>query len=218
MSKFKIIVGHFGSGKTEVAVNIAKNAGIGSSIVDLDIVNPYFRTADAAKTLEDMGVRVILPPFANTNIDIPALPPAVMSVFAGGGHTVVFDVGGDDDGAVALGRYFGYFEREPYEMLFVINERRPMTQNVDDVEAMMRNIEASSRLKITHLVNNTHLSGETVPDIVLGGQRLAESVSKKTKIPIAFTSVRRDLAEEIKSKINNPVLGLDLYINLPFGS
>lgn len=223
MSRFKIIVGHFGSGKTEVAINITKNLiseapSKKAAIIDLDTVNPYFRTADAAEFLRQMGVSVILPLFANTNVDIPALPAAINSVFADRDITAVFDVGGDDDGAIALGRYSQYFRQEPYEMLFVVNAMRPLTKTQSDVIEMMNNIEDASRLKITHLVNNTHLSGETVPDIILQGQSLCEEVSKKTGVPIAFTSAKKDLAGELTSKIKNPVLGLDLYINLPFGS
>jgi len=217
MSRFSIIVGHFGSGKTEVAINMAMNKQGRTAIVDLDIVNPYFRTADAEKVLVEKGIKVILPRFANTNVDIPALPSEIMSVFADKEINTIFDVGGDDDGATALGRYFKYFSEEPYEMYFVINTSRPLTKEKEDIIDMMRYIESASRLKITYLVNNTHMSKNTTPEIVLNGQKIVSKVSEITGIPIGFTSVKKDLYESLKNEINNPLLGLDLNIKLPFG-
>lgn len=214
MSKIKIITGHFGSGKTEIAVNMAiekKNV----TIVDLDTVNPYFRTADAAKRLKELGVRVILPEFANTNIDMPTLPAEIYSVFQSD-QECIFDVGGDDEGAVALGMFNCYFLESSYEMYFVVNASRPFTKTVKDVIYMMGAIENSSRLKITHLVNNTHLAQYTKKEDILKGQDLCKKVSERTGIPIAFTAVRRDLAPIISNIIDNPIMVLDLYINLPF--
>lgn len=216
MKKIKIIVGHFGSGKTEVAVNLAAHHGKGSAIVDMDTVNPYFRTADAKKQLEEMGVRVIVPEYANTNVDIPSLGSEIFSVFASDEENIIFDVGGDDDGAIALGMFNPHFAKHGYEMYFVVNKSRPLTSNADDTIELMRNIEAVSRLKVTGLINSTHLAHETTEDIVLSGQELTEEISKKTGLSIVFTSVKEELAEQIRNKINNPVLGLHLYINLPF--
>lgn len=216
MKKIKIIVGHFGSGKTEVAVNLAANYGGSSVIVDMDTVNPYFRTADAKTQLEDMGVRVIVPQYANTNVDIPSLGSEIFSVFASDEENVIFDVGGDDDGAIALGMFNPHFTKHGYEMYFVINKSRPLTANADDTIELMRNIEAVSRLKVTGLINSTHLADETTAEIVLDGQKLAEEISAKTDIPVVLTAVKEDLAEQVENKINNPVLGLHLYINLPF--
>ncbi|MBO4897340.1 MAG: ATP-binding protein [Clostridia bacterium] len=214
MSRIKIITGHFGSGKTEVAVNLAMQDK-GTTIVDLDTVNPYFRTADAKEELERHGIRAIVPEFANTNLDLPTLPPEIYSVFQNDGR-VIFDVGGDDDGALALGMYHNYFQKENPDMYFVVCTTRPLMSTADDVIEMIRNIEAASRLRVTHLINNTHLSKYTEIDTVLKGQAVTEEVSRKTGIPILFTAVREDLKDKIADKIGNNVLGLKLYLNLPF--
>lgn len=212
MSRIKIITGHFGSGKTEIAINMAISEEH-CAIVDLDTVNPYFRTADAEGALLKSGVRVILPPFARTNVDIPVVPPDVFSVFESG-ENVIFDVGGDDDGALALGMYNRYFKELGYEMFFVICATRPLTQTEDDVISLIRDVEAASRLRVTHLINNTHYGKMTDTEIIMKGQTLCEAVSEKTNIPIAFTTAPKDLIPKLK--INNPLKELDLYINLPF--
>ena len=214
MSRIKIVTGHFGSGKTEVAVNLAIQE-TGTTIVDLDTVNPYIRTADAKEELEKNGIRAIVPQFANTNLDMPTLPSEIYSVFQNGGK-VIFDVGGDDDGALALGMYHNYFLKEKPDMYFVVCTTRPLVSTADDIIEMMRNIEAASRLHITHLINNTHLSSYTGTDTVLKGQKVTEEVSRKTGVPILFTTVRNDLKDEISGRIGNNVLGLNLYLNLPF--
>ena len=212
MSKIRIITGHFGSGKTEIAINMAMETD-NCAIVDLDTVNPYFRTADAEKALCENGVRVILPPFARTNVDIPVIPPEVFSVFESG-ENVVFDVGGDDDGALALGMYNRFFLDCGYEMYFVVCATRPLTQTAEDVISLIRDVEAASRLRVTHLINNTHYGKMTDKEIILKGQALCEQVSSETGIPIAFTTAPKSLIPELQ--INNPLKALDLYINLPF--
>ena len=214
MSRIKVITGHFGSGKTEIAVNLAAEKP-GTTIVDIDTVNPYFRTADAKEALESRGIKVITPEYANTNVDIPALPAEIISVFGREGD-VIFDVGGDDDGAYALGAYHKYFVNEVPDVYFVICTTRPLLKTEDEAAEMIKNIERASRLRVTHLINNTHLSKFTTPETVLEGQRVCEAVSEKLGIPILFTSVRSDIKPIIEKDINNPVYGLDLYLNLPF--
>ena len=212
MSKIKVFTGHFGSGKTEIAINTALKTE-NSVIVDLDTVNPYFRTADAEKVLKESGVRVILPPYARTNVDIPVMPSDVFSVFESG-ENAVFDVGGDDDGALALGMYNSYFQRLGYEMYFVICATRPLTQTAKDVIPLLRSIEAASRLKVTYLINNTHYGNMTDADTVMKGQALCEKVSRETAIPIAYTVAPEELIPKLE--IKNPLKTLDLYIKLPF--
>lgn len=212
MGNIKIVTGHFGSGKTEIAVNMAL-ASDNCAIVDLDTVNPYFRTADAEDVLRERGVRVILPPFARTNVDIPVVPAEVFSVFESG-EDVVFDVGGDDDGALALGMYNRYFKERGYEMYFVVCATRPLTGTKDDVLSLIRDVEAASRLRVTHLINNTHYGKMTDKEVIMKGQELCEAVARETGIPIAFTTAPKELIPHIN--INNPLKSLDLYINLPF--
>lgn len=211
MSRLKIVTGHFGSGKTEFAVNLALQSQGKTAILDMDTVNPYFRAADAQNALTDKGVRVILPLFVNTNVDIPALTGEVISVFADKSTAAIFDVGGDDEGAMALGQYYRFFSQEPYDMYFVINTRRPLTSEKDEVISYLRAVEAASRLRVTRLVNCTHLGAETTAEIVLEGQKITEAVSRETGIPIGFTAVKKELADKIK--VDNPVMGLELYIN-----
>lgn len=214
MSRIKIITGHFGSGKTEIAVNMAAEKK-DVTLVDLDIVNPYFRTADAAEKLRKLGVRVILPRFANTNIDMPTLPAEIYSVFQSNAECI-FDVGGDDEGAAVLGMYNRLFLECLYDMFFVVNASRPFTDTADEVTEMMDAIEKASRLKVSHLINNTHLAGYTTKETIEKGQILCEEISEKTGIPIAFTAVRRDLVPAVADIIKSPVMPLDLYIGLPF--
>ena len=214
MSRIKIVTGHFGSGKTEIALNLAKNL-VPSVIDDMDTVNPYFRTADAAEEIRKSGVRVITPRYANTNVDMPTLPSEILSVF-NTDENAVLDVGGDDDGAYALGAYHNYLTRETPDMYFVICATRPLQSNTDEILELMKNVEFASRLKITHLINNTHLSVFTDTDTVLYGQSLCEEVSRKSGIPILCTTVREDLKNKIMPLVNNPVYGLKLYLNLPF--
>ena len=212
MSRIKIVTGHFGSGKTEIAINLAtehKN----SIIVDLDTVNPYYRTAEHKEKLQNMGVEVIASEFAATNVDIPTLPAEIIKVFTSDKPSVI-DVGGDDDGAFALGRYKNFFEENEYEMYFVVCGTRPLTKTADEVLELMQNIESASRLKITHLINNTHLAQFTDEETVLKGQVLCEEVSKKTGLPIIFTTVPSGVFEKVKDKIANPVRELKLYINM----
>lgn len=211
-----IITGHYGSGKTEFAIELAKNLS-NATIVDLDIVNPYFRTKDAENMLKEHGVRVVASEFANTNVDIPTLPSDVIGALQTA-ENVVLDVGGDDDGAVALGQYHSYFKENEYEMLFVVNQKRPSTSNVEDTIALMRNIELVSRTKITGLVSNTNIKSETTADIVMEGHRLTEEISKITDIPVVALSARRDIADIIKEtkKVDVPIVSLDLNLTLPW--
>jgi hypothetical protein len=165
--RINIFIGHFGSGKTEVAVNYALKlvkANPKTCIVDLDIVNPYFRTADAKIQLEEKGIWVILPMYANTNVDVPALPPEMNSIFEKKQYSTVFDVGGEDIGAKVISRYREDILKDSYELFAVINVKRPMTETADRIEKMIYELEEASRIKITKLVNNTNLLDETTID------------------------------------------------------
>lgn len=193
MKKMNVFVGHYGSGKTEAAVNFAIKNKV-DVIADLDTVNPYFRTNDAKKTLEDFDIKVISPYYAGTNVDIPALPPEVYSVFTGD-KVSVLDVGGDDDGAAVLGRFNGYFDRDDTEVYFVINVYRPETDSVDKIMQMISDVEVASRLKVTALVNNSNLMAETKREHVLFGEKIVKNVSEKTGIRFAGNFVMEAIAE-----------------------
>ena len=155
MKRINIFTGHYGSGKTEIAINYAlklKEKHEKVVICDMDIVNPYFRTNDAREFLTEKGIRVIAPDYACTNVDIPVLPGDILSVFSDKETYAVLDIGGDDDGAVALGQYFRYMKDEDYNMFFVLNTLRPLSSTIEDIKELAANIEYISRLKITSLI------------------------------------------------------------------
>ena len=195
-----IVTGHYGSGKTEFSVNFAlslkeKNEKV--ILVDLDIVNPYFRSNDARALLENAGVTVIAPKYAGTNVDIPVLPPEIMRIFEEKGAKIVIDVGGDDDGAIALGRYKAFFDNASYEMYLVVNTRRPLTATVSEIAEMKQNIELASRLSVSAFISNTNIADETTPEIVEEGFKIVSEVSKKTGLPVKFVCALDSLADEV---------------------
>lgn len=189
-NRIVIVCGHYGSGKTNVAVNLAKLAaaeGRAVTIADLDVVNPYFRTADNAEELRALGIRCIVPQFANTNVDIPSIPPEFLSVFDGTDFSVI-DVGGDD-GAIALSVYKEKFEKHGYDMLYIYNACRPLTTTVEEAEQSLRDIEAMSRLNFSGIVNNTNLGEETTAETVEKGVAVCKALSQKTGIPFIGNTV-----------------------------
>ncbi len=217
--RISIFTGHFGSGKTEIAVNYAVQWAERYSkvaIVDFDIVNPFFRTADVRKNLEDRGIRVMAPIYANTNVDVPSLPPEINMLFEKKEYRAVFDVGGDDLGAKVLARYNESIVQDDYEMYFVINTRRPMTFSEKGIEEMIWEIEASSKLKVTRLVNNTNLLSETTAEDLMEGTAMIHEVSKKLGIPVGFASGFRAVLESFPEEAGVQRLYMDKYIKLPW--
>ncbi len=219
MKRINIIVGHYGSGKTEFAINLAlkqESCYNKSVIVDMDTVNPYFRTKDVERFLVEEGVDVIAPQFASTNVDLPSLPAEINSAFETKDRFVVLDVGGDDEGATALGRYNRYITQEPYEMLLVMNAKRPLTQMPEEFIEMISDIERTSRLKVTGLVNNTNISYETTVDDLLFGQEVAEQVSEKTGLPLRYICGTKEVLNLLPDQIKTKRFALDLKMWLPF--
>lgn len=191
MKKITIVTGHYGSGKTTLSVNLALRAaeeGRKVAIVDLDIVNPYFRTADFRKMFEEKGITLIAPDFANSNLDIPSIQFDVVEL-AMTEDCLVIDVGGDDAGATALGRYADalYSFRDEIEMLYVINQRRYLTHTPDEVIQLMYEIEAAAHMRHTAIVNNTNLGRETDRDIIESSRSFAEETSERTGLPVKYT-------------------------------
>ena len=209
---FYIVTGHYGSGKTEVALNLAFNLK-NPIIIDLDIVNPFFRTKDAEEKLKEKGIRLIAPQYANTNVDLPTLPPDIYGALQSD-NDVIIDVGGDDDGAVALGQYNRFFTEKPYEMIFVINTKRPSTSNADDIINMIHAVEQASRLKVTSLINNTNIKGETTIEDVIDGQKIVNEVAYKTNLPIKAVTGKIDIINQIKTDVQK--MPLDLHLLLPW--
>lgn len=192
MKRVTLFCGHYGSGKTNIAVNYAlrlRSGGSRVALADIDIVNPYFRSADSRAELEAAGVEVIALPFANTNVDLPALPPEVYGLVQRRDVYAVLDVGGDDRGAYALGRYVPYIlEENDYEMVFVVNFYRPLTRTADDAVGVMREIEAACGIPFTAIVNNSNLGGDTTAADIEATAGLADLLSGQTGLPLLFTS------------------------------
>ena len=205
--------GHYGSGKTNVAVNYAlslRTSGQEVLIADLDIVNPYFRTEDSRVRLEQAGIRLICSAYANTNLDIPALPQDLYAVTDDKGSRAIVDVGGDDRGALALGRIApALLEENDYEMLMVVNCYRPLTPDAPSTIEVMREIETAGKIKFTGIVNNSNLGNETTALDVLNSVPYAEEIARETGLPILFTSVHWSLQGELEGKIEN-LFPLDL--------
>ena len=189
--RYCIFAGNYGSGKTELSLNLAiamQDQGKETVLCDMDIVNPYFRSAEHREMLEGRGIRLITPPFANTAVDIPALAAEVQSAF--GYAFAVFDAGGDPVGAQALGTYHERFEQKPDETMFlyVINARRPLQLQAFEIVDMLHQVEDAARLKVDGLVNNTNLARETTWQDLEYGSELCQEVSQITGIPVQFTS------------------------------
>ena len=205
-SKIYITVGHYGSGKTEFSVNYAlelKKTYENVILVDLDIVNPYFRSNDAKALLEQNGITLIAPDYAGTNVDIPVLPAEIMRIFNEENAQIVIDVGGDDDGAIALGRYKQFFDRADYEMSLVVNTRRPLSKTVEEIIEMKENIEIASRLKVTDIIADTNIADETTEEIIKDGYKITKEAAEKLNLPIKYvvSAIDADYGEEINKKL-----------------
>lgn len=213
--RITVFAGHYGSGKTNVAVNYAlmlSKTGKRVSIADLDIVNPYFRTKDSQRAIENAGIRLISSEYANTNVDTPALPAEVYSIFEDKNVLAVTDVGGDDRGALALGRYAPYLlEENDYEMLFVINKYRFLTRDAVSTVEIMKEIESAAGIKFTGIVNNSNLGEETKAETVAKTAEYAEEVSRISGIPVKMTTVKKNLERELQGKIPN-IFPIDIYV------
>ena len=190
-SRIKILTGHYGSGKTEIALNMARSvrqSGHRTALVDLDIVNPFFRSAEQGAWLEANDIRLLAPTFALTAVDIPALPADILSVFSDDGLRTIFDVGGDDAGALALGRYNRYFLEQGYELIYVVNIFRPRSGSVQEIMDMMRRVSECARLQPTGLINNSNLGNLTDRKTIEEGHELLLAVSKESGLPLLADS------------------------------
>ena len=209
--RLTLFAGHYGSGKTNIAVNYAMllaDEGKKVCIADLDIVNPYFRTKDSESELRDKGVTLICSEYANTNVDVPAIPAESYRIVQDKSCFSVIDIGGDDRGAYALGRFADAIKAEgEYRMAFVLNRYRPLTSTVEGAVEIMREIEMASGIKFNCIVNNSNIGSETTPDVVRESLAFAEDVSLATGLPIWINTVEKTIANEIT---NIPVLPLSL--------
>ena len=219
--RLTLFAGHYGSGKTNIAVNYALLlAGEGKSvcIADLDIVNPYFRTKDSAAVLEEAGVHLISPQFANSNVDLPALPAEAYRLVTDKSVYGIMDIGGDDRGAYALGRYVpAILEENDYRMVFVANAYRPLTRTPEEALEVMREIEGACGLKFTDIINNSNLASETTAETVLTSVSYVEELSRISGLPIFATSAVHTVAPALEGKLQNvlPLRLQEKYFDLP---
>ena len=199
--RLTLFAGHYGSGKTNIAVNYAyKLAREGKQvcIADLDIVNPYFRTKDSEAELEALGIRLVSPQYANTNVDLPALPAESYRLVQDKSNYGIMDIGGDDRGAYALGRYADAIKAEGnYRMAFVVNCYRPLTSTVEDTVEIMREIEAACGLQFNCIVNNSNLGSETTAKTVLDSIGFAERLSDAKGLEIWIHTAEESVAEQL---------------------
>ncbi len=203
MKRITLFAGHYGSGKTSIAVSYAKyikQLGFDTAIIDLDIVNPYFRTKDSENELSELGIELICSEYANTNLDAPALPKEIYTAVADRKKHLIIDVGGDDRGAVALGRYSpDIAEENDFDMFFVANCYRPLTQTPEDALEIMREIEAAAHLPFTAIVNNSNLGDQSGKDCIDNSFGFINGLSTLSGLPVAMTTAISPLYEAIKN-------------------
>ena len=219
--RLTLFAGHYGSGKTNIAVNYALALAKEKNnvcIADLDIVNPYFRTADSAREFEQAGIRLITSRFTNSNVDLPALPAEAYSLVQNKNVYAVMDIGGDDRGAYALGRYVPFIKEEGnYRMIYVANCYRPLTRTPQDALEVMQEIEAACGLAFTHIVNNSNLGSETTTQTVLDSIPFIEELSRLSSLPVWMHTAETAVAAALEGQLS-PVFPLQLqekYFDLP---
>lgn len=189
--RITVICGHYGCGKTNLTLNLALEAarqGGPVTVADLDVVNPYFRSSEYKDLLEKAGIRLVAPVFAGTTLDTPTLPPELFGLFEEESGQVFIDAGGDDAGVTALGGLHSHFAGTGYNMLYVINRYRALSQTPEEAAALLKEIEAASRLKATGLVNNSHLGVETCRETLLHALPFAEKTAELTNLPLLYST------------------------------
>ena len=207
MKRVSLFCGHFGSGKTNLAVNYAfflKEQGLPVAIADLDIVNPYFRTKDSEDELKAAGIDVISLPFANSNVDLPSVPSQVYGLVQRTDRYAVLDIGGDEDGAFALGRYAPYLlEENNFDLFFVVNFFRPLTRTAEDALVFLREIEAASHLSFTGIINNSNLGRDTTAETLLSSTGELTRLAELSGLPVCWTSADQKLVKDLEGKVEN---------------
>ena len=214
--RIRIIIGHYGSGKTEFSVNYTmklKQATASKvAIADLDIVNVYFRSREKQVMLEEQGIKVIASSIAGNALDLPAVAADIITPLEDKSYEYVIDVGGDSVGARVLGRFKNYIEDGDYDMFLVVNANREQTMDLEGIKRHKETIEATSRLKVTGFINNTHLIRETTLEDVLKGDKLLKEASKELGIPIRYVSAMSHIASQIPDEVSGEILALDLIM------
>ncbi len=217
--RVRIITGHYGSGKTEFAVNytlsLAKS-GYKTAIVDLDIVNPYFRSREMEPMFMEKGVRVISSTVKGLAGDLPALSPEIYAALQDKSYETVIDMGGNKAGATALGRFYDHIDKNECDMFFVLNANRPLTNTKENAIRYLKAIELGSRQKVTALVNNTHLCSDTRVEDILKGQELCVEVSRELGLPIKYVVTHVDLMDKLPKNIQGEIFPIKIYMKKPW--
>ena len=216
--RVSIITGHYGTGKTEFAVNLALQlAGLNHQVMvaDLDIVNPYFRSRERRDLLQEAGIRLISSSQACSDADVPALPAELLTILENRDITGVLDIGGDPVGARVLARFNDKIITEDYQLIYVLNANRPEVRSPEAAIAYLRGIEATTSLTCTGIVNNTHLCGETTAEEIRKGARLAETVSQETGIPVLCHVAEERFIPEL-SDLSEPVFPITIQMKKPW--
>jgi hypothetical protein len=218
--RITVLVGHFGSGKTEIALNFALNTAVNTSrvtLVDLDVVKPYFRSRAARAILQQAGIELLAPEGEYHHADLPILIPAIRDAFRDDTRRVILDVGGDGTGARALGAISDVVPEDDSERILVLNFRRPFTQNVNEAVEMVRSIEAVAQMSITGLVSNTHLMAETTLPIIRDGYDQAARTAEQLALPLLAVAVDEGAAADLDGTVFDcPIMVLRRIVRPPF--
>ncbi len=214
-ARILVLVGNYGSGKTEISLNLAlklARRGEKVTLVDLDIVNPYFRSSERTELLEKESVKVYAPSFAMSTVDVPSLPADIQAVFADKSRRVIFDVGGDDTGAAALGQYKPYFDQDDVEVLFVVNAFRPLSGDADSVCDLMLRVAGRSRLSPTAVINNANVAWETEESDLVRGEELLHEVSTRMNLPIGYLCAKQDILDKLPDHLSGERIAIDILM------
>ena len=218
--RIKIFVGSFGSGKTEIAINYSiycKKKYLQVAIVDLDIVNPYFRTREVKEDLFTKGIKVIAPSGEWAYADLPLISPEIKGLIQNVDYHLILDVGGDDIGSVVLSNFNPFIKNLDYEMLLVVNSYRPFTKGISQIKQIAQEIENSSRLRISGIISNPNLINQTNIEVIKEGHILIKEAAHKLKLPIKFISIDECFSKKIKQEnFKEPIFYLKRFMNLPW--
>lgn len=229
-SNLVLITGHYGCGKTNLSINMALDLArredeLPVTVVDLDIVNPYFRISDSTRVLEEAGINVVAPNFAGTTLDTPSLPPAILNAVetAAAGKTIsIVDVGGDPEGAMAIARFARAIGAVDYQLIYLVNKKRLQTTHAQEAAELLSEIEENSGLRATHIVGNTHLKGETTAQHVVDAIPFTQGVCELTGLPLAFVTSPAAVYDEVLRQLEGsspaapPVYRVDTYVKTPW--
>lgn len=219
LKKFVVVCGHYGCGKTNFSINLANyliNKGNQVTLIDFDIINPYFRSSAYIDLLKEKGIKLISPIYANSNLDLPAVLPEIYSVFLNKNEYAIFDVGGDAAGTMLLSRFSQeIINTNSYDMLYIINKYRKETSNSESAVKILKEIESASKLNATAIVNNSNLQSSTTSKDIMESEIYANEISKQTNLSVIMTTALDNISAELKSKAKN-IFEIYMYVKPPW--